>query len=129
MKKSLDRLWENPKSTQKDIKKNKFCKNLIFLYFYLFLLFYFIILSIFKFFISIYKMEPRSLKSICEKVIFLNINNTKKLKDLSIEGLKERKKMLYEGEDYKQLLHFLKEHSYFYDDYWRYCFFLFYKGK
>ena len=35
-------------------------------------------------------MEPKNLKSICEKVSFLNINNTKKLKDLPIEGLKER---------------------------------------
>ena len=35
-------------------------------------------------------MEPKSLKSISQKVIFLNINNTKKLKDLPMEGLKER---------------------------------------
>ena len=48
-----------------------------------------IFLSIFKFFLSIYKMEPKSLKSICEKVIFSNIN-TKKIKDLPKEGLKER---------------------------------------
>ena len=34
-------------------------------------------------------MEPKSLKSIYEKV-FLNIDNTKKLKDLPMEGLKER---------------------------------------
>ena len=34
-------------------------------------------------------MEPKSLKSICEKVIFSNIN-TKKIKKLPKEGLRER---------------------------------------
>ena len=33
------------------------------------------------------------------------------------------------GEDYFFLLFFLQEHSYFYDDCWRYCFFCFSKEK
>ena len=123
---------KNPKSTQK-IKKNLNFFILIFLLFFLFIYF----LSIFKFFISIYKMEPKSLKSISQKVIFLNINKTKKLKkDLPIKDynrLKERtlstvvreykEKMKDKGEDYSFFLKFLKKHSYFYDDCWRYCIF------
>ena len=82
-------------------------------------------------------MEPKSLKSISQKVIFLNINNTKKLrKELPIEDynrLKERTlstvvreykgKMKFEGKYYTFFLNFLKQHSYFYDDRWRYWFF------
>ena len=90
------------------------------------------------FFIYIYKMERKSLKSICEKVIFSNIN-TKKIKDLPKKGLKERtlstvvkkykEKMRDKRGEYSFFLKFLKEQSYFYDDCWRYCIFCFTKEK
>ena len=83
-------------------------------------------------------MELKSLKSICEKVIFSNIN-TKKIKDLPKEGLKERtlstmvkkykENMKDKGEVYSFFLKFLKKHLYFYDDCWRYCIFCFTKEK
>ena len=76
-------------------------------------------------------MEPKSLKNISEKVIFENINS-KKSKNLPKKGLLERtllttvkkykEKMKNEGNKYSFFLKFLKEHSYFYDDCWRYCF-------
>ena len=63
-------------------------------------------------------MEPKSLKSICEKVIFSNIN-TNKGKDLPKEGLKERtlstvvseykEKMKDKGVKYSVYLKFLKK--------------------
>ena len=116
-------------------------KQLIFLpnpksthFFFLFLIF----LSIFNFFISIYKMEPKSLKNICEKVIFCNIN-TPKNKDLLKKVLKERtlltvakkykEKMKNEGNEYSYLLFCLKKCSYFYDDSWRSCVFSLAKEK
>ena len=84
------------------------------------------------FFVSIFKMEPKSLKRICKKVIFSNIN-TKKIKDLPKEGLKDRtlltvvseykEKMKDKGVKYSVYLKFLQKNSNCYDDCWRYCFF------
>ena len=88
----------NPKSTH-------FFKS-IFNFFYLFLIF-----------LYLYIKWNQSLKNICEKVIFSNIN-TKKIKDLPKKGLKERtllttvkkykEKMKNEGNEYSYLLFSLK---------------------
>ena len=58
-------------------------------------------------------MEPKSLKSICEKVIFLNINNTKKLKDLPKEGLKERTLLTVVREYQKKIRDKAAKYSFF----------------
>ena len=73
-------------------------------------------------------MEPNSLKNICKKVIFENIN-LKKTKNLPQEGLPERtlwlatkelkEKLKNEGSDYGLLLHLLQQSSYYHDDSWR----------
>ena len=88
----------------------------------LFLIFFLSIFKFFLFFISIYKMEPKSLKSICEKVIFSNIN-TKKIKDLPKEGLKERTLSTVVSEYKEKMRDEGKKYSVYLDDCWRYCFF------
>ena len=73
-------------------------------------------------------MEPNSLKNMCKKVIFENIN-LKKTQNLPQKGLPERtlwlatkelkEKLKNEGNDYTFLLHLLQQSSYYYDDIWR----------
>ena len=79
---------------------------------------------------SAFKMEPNSLKNMCKKVIFENMNL--KTKNLPQTGLPERTLWLATKElrkkikesDFPFLLHLLQQSSYYYDDIWRSAIFI-----